>query len=119
MNETSEAENPVSVMENLFNKAEDYYHLCIEVSKLKALEKTTLIATNIISKLVLLLLILLILVFLSMGLAFYLGDLLGKNHFGFLIVSGLYVLTFFFSYNYLYGLLLHPVSKLFSEYLKK
>ncbi|MBK9109118.1 MAG: hypothetical protein IPM92_12320 [Saprospiraceae bacterium] len=119
MNERSEADNPISIMENLFNKAESYYHLSIEVSKLKALEKSTLMVTKIISKLILMLVILLILLFLSMGLAFYLGELFGKTYYGFLIVSGIYVLIFVFFYYSLYELLLQPVSKLFSEYFNK
>lgn len=80
----------VIIVETLVEKIEEYTKTSIELYKLKAIDKGTDIFTSIASRTVVLVIITLFFLLATLGLCYYLGDVLGKTHYGFFAVAGIY-----------------------------
>ncbi|HEX9979814.1 MAG TPA: hypothetical protein VGB50_04525 [Flavobacterium sp.] len=93
-------EEEKSFTDRLHEKVEQYAKTTIELYKLKATNTLAGVFAAVATGLVLWILFLLILLFLSIGLAFYLGHLLGEYHHGFFIVGGFYILIMVVIYIY-------------------
>lgn len=65
----------------------------LELAKLEAAERSAKVAASIAVSLLRVILLLIVVGFLSFSAAFYLSDLLGAYHFGFLTVGGFYLLV--------------------------
>jgi len=85
-------ESPAHSIENLFDRIEDYGKTTLELSKLKIVESSIKITTKIISKLSVVVIISLSILIFSIGFALYLGDLLGKSYYGFMIIATTYLI---------------------------
>jgi uncharacterized membrane protein len=98
-------EEKTKLLETLLDRATEYGKTSFELVKLKALDKTTDIVSSFIPLSVVILLISSCLLFLSLGLAFWLGDLLGKTFYGFFVVAAFYILLgiiiHFFLHNWI------------------
>jgi hypothetical protein len=81
--------NP-TIIESLMASIESYIKTTYQITKLKALEKITLILTSLVSWVIIGVVMLLFALFSSIGLALYLGDLLGKMYYGFFLLAILY-----------------------------
>ncbi len=78
------------MIESLLEKAADYGKTTFELVKLKALEKTSEVVSTLIPHSFVFVLIAIFMLFLNLGLAFWLGDFLGKTYYGFLVVAAFY-----------------------------
>ncbi len=85
-------ENKISFMEPLIERAEEYAKTSIELFKLKALNKTAGVASELVSKILFVLVISFFFIMASIGMALWLGELLGKSYYGFFCVAGFYVI---------------------------
>ena len=85
-------DNPLSNIELLFERAKNYVDTRFQLIKLQALDKTADIISSLISKLFVVICLAFFSFFLSVGIALWIGDLLGKSYYGFFIVSGFYLL---------------------------
>ncbi len=83
----------VILIEMLYEKFEQYSKTTLELYKLKAIDKTTDVLASLMSKIVLAVIITLFFILISIGLALYIGDLLGKNYLGFFILALVYGLV--------------------------
>jgi hypothetical protein len=83
----------IKLFEDLFEKAKDYGSASIELFKLKLIEKTTSIVAVLITILIVFFCFMMFIIPLNVGIALLLGDILGKLWYGFLIVSGFYLLV--------------------------
>lgn len=106
----AEIEEDVTLVEELFNKTKDYLNTRLELIKLRAIKKGTRLFSAIFLFLFLAMMFILIMVLLSVGLALYLGEVLGGYHFGFFIVGGLYILIGALFLVYRKKLFQNPVS---------
>jgi hypothetical protein len=79
-------------MKALFEKAEQYIKTSIELLKLKAIDKAADAISSIVSQLAMVVFLVFFILIFSIGLALYLGDILGKAYFGFFIVAGIYMI---------------------------
>lgn len=86
-------ENNATMLESLFEKAEDFGKTSLELVKLKTVDKTSEIVSSLIPYSVVFVLIASFMIFLNLGLAFWLGDILGKTYFGFFVVSAFYIVA--------------------------
>jgi hypothetical protein len=77
-------------IEPLLDKVEEYGKTSFEILKLKILDKTAAVTSTIISRLISAFVFSFFIFCLNIALAFWLGDLLGKSYYGFLIVSAFY-----------------------------
>jgi fatty acid desaturase len=91
-------EDNAKMIETLFEKATDYGKTSFELVKLKAIDKTSDIVSSVIPHSAVIVLLTLFMLFLNLGIAFWLGEIIGQIFFGFFIVAGFYILA---------GLVLH------------
>jgi hypothetical protein len=96
-------EETTRLLESLLDSATDYGKTSFELVKLKTIEKTTDIVSSLIPHSVVIILIGSFLLFLNLGLALWLGEILGKAFYGFFAVAGFYifagVIIHFFMHN--------------------
>jgi hypothetical protein len=112
-------ESQTSIVESLFQKVETYGKTTLELTKLKALNTTTVVATSLISRLIVFLMIALFVVVLSIGVALLLGDMLGKPYLGFFIVAAFYFVSGIVLHVYLQQWLKKPISEfVISQFLQ-
>jgi hypothetical protein len=102
-----------NLIEPLFERTDAYLKTTIELTKLKAISKVISLTTSGIIMFCVWIAGLFFLLILSLGMALYLGDLLGKLHYGFFIIAVFYLLL---------GLLMHFflhkwMQKLVSKYI--
>ena len=105
-------ETPASLIESLYERAEEYVKTTFELSKLKALETTTSIATSLIAKLTVILMIALFALVMNMGIALWLGEMLGKSYYGFFIVAVFYLIAGIVLHFFLHKWIKKPLSDL-------
>ena len=98
-------ETKVKLLEPLLEKAEAYGKTSVELLKLKALDKTADITASLISRFLFSLVVLIFVFTLNIAIAFWLGDMLGKVYYGFLIVAACY------AFAGIILLLIHPFIK--------
>lgn len=79
-------------IESLYEKAKDYAEINLELAKLNAVDKAADVVSSLLARLLVIMVVAIFVLFLSITLSLYLGELLGKDYFGFLFVSGLYLL---------------------------
>lgn len=93
------------ILEPLFDRAEDYAKTSFELYKLKTISKTAAVVSTFISRGSVVVAISLFMVFVNIGLAIWLGDILGKLYLGFFCIALFYVLLatvlYFFMHNYI------------------
>jgi hypothetical protein len=98
-------ETKAKILEPLLEKVEAYSRTSFELMRLKALDKTTEVASTLISKILVVVVFLFFAFSLNIAFALWMGDLLGKNYYGFLLaalVDGIFVLILS---------LIHPLIK--------
>jgi hypothetical protein len=105
-------ETPADSIESLFERAETYGRTTYELSKLKLLETTNIVVTSLIARLSTILMVAMFSFVLSIAVALWLGDLLGKAYYGFFIVAGFYLLAGLVLHFFLHRWVKTPISEL-------
>jgi fatty acid desaturase len=108
-------EDNSKLIEPLFEKAVDYGKTSYELLKLRTIDKTSEVVSTVIPLLFVIIFIALFLMFISLGLAFLLGDALGKTWYGFFIMGAFY----FFSALIIHFWLNNWLKKLLADYIIK
>ena len=108
-----------NLFESLFEKASEYGKTSYELVKLKALDKTSDVVSSFVPRSVVLVLIASFMLFLNLGVALWLGDLLGKLFYGFFVVSGIYVIAGIVIYFFMHKWLKRNVSDYFIKHMLK
>jgi len=83
------------LIESLIEKGEQYGKTTLELLKLKTLDKSANIVSDMVSWLIVIVFAVLFFLILNIGVALWIGELLGKSYYGFFIVSGFYALMAF------------------------
>jgi len=86
-------EDNTKSIESLLEKATEYGKTSFELAKLNALDKTSDVFSSLIPQSIVLLIIAFSMLIFSMGLAFWLGEILGETCFGFFVVAAFYLLS--------------------------
>lgn len=105
-------ETPTTSIEELYERGETFSKTTIELAKLKGLETTTIVVTALIWRLTVIIVIALFVLVLNIGIALWLGELLGKSYYGFFIVAGFYLLSGIVLHFFLHNWIKKPVSDL-------
>ncbi|MBP0903669.1 hypothetical protein ACFSKN_03705 [Mariniflexile gromovii] len=84
--------NIATNIESLYEKAKDYAEINVELVKLRTIDKTADVVSSLVVRLIIFLGVAMFLLFVNISLGLYIGDLLGKDYLGFLVVSGIYLL---------------------------
>jgi hypothetical protein len=83
-------ENNIEILETLLDRTADYGKSCFELVKLKVLDKTSDEISSFASHSIVVVIIATFALFLNLGVAFWIGELLGKLYLGFFVVAGFY-----------------------------
>jgi len=78
------------LIETLFERTVEYGKTSFELVKLQALDKTTDVVSSFVPHSVVFVLVASFVLFFNVGLAFWLGEILGKVYFGFFVVAAFY-----------------------------
>ena len=93
------------LIESLLERTIEYGKTSFELVKLKTLDKTSDVVSSFIPHSVVFFLIASLLFFLNLGLAFWLGDIMGNNSYGFFVVAAFYgvlgIVIHFFMHDWL------------------
>ncbi|MEI6049921.1 MAG: hypothetical protein WCS03_13530 [Bacteroidota bacterium] len=108
-------EDNSKLLESLLERATEYGKTSYELVKLKALDKTSDVGSSLILHSVVLVILTSFILFLNLGLALWLGEILGKIYYGFLVIAVFYGIT---------GIVIHFFmqkwfKKLFGNYIIK
>jgi hypothetical protein len=79
-----------SFIEPLLERTQEYSKTSFELLKLKSLDKTADLGSTLISRMLFIIVISIFSLTLNIALALWLGDVLGRNYFGFLVVASFY-----------------------------
>ncbi len=98
-------EDNTDLLETLLERASEYGKTSFELVRLKTLEKATDIVSSLVPQSVVIILIASFILFLNLGIALWLGDILGKLFWGFFVVAAFYILAgiviHFFMHNWI------------------
>lgn len=83
-------EDQKTILDPLFEKAEEYGKTSFELYKLKLVDKISDVTSSLTSRLISGLIITCFFMMTSFAVSFWLGDILGKVYYGFLCVAGFY-----------------------------
>lgn len=81
------------LLESFLEKATDYGKTSFELVKLKTLKKTTDVISSLVPQSFVIGLVITFMLFLNLGVALWLGDILGKLFWGFFVVAVFYILA--------------------------
>lgn len=81
------------LIEPLLERCKDYGKTSLELIKLSSIDKSANVLSALISRLFFILTLTISLIALNIAIALWLGDLIGKNYDGFLIVAGFYAIA--------------------------
>ncbi len=102
----------IDLIESLFERVEVYGKTTYELSKLKLLKTTTVVVPSLITKVIVILMILVFTVFFTIGIALYLGELLGKLYYGLFIIAAFYLIVGIVFHFFLHNWIKKPISNL-------
>lgn len=109
-------EDTAKLVESLFERATEYGKTSYELVKLKALDKTSDVVSSLIPHSVVFVIIATFLIFFNLGLAFWLGEILGKIYLGFFVVAAFYcilgIILHFFMHKWLKRKICNYIIKL-------
>jgi fatty acid desaturase len=98
-------EDNAKLIKSLLEKVTEYGKTSLELAKLRALDKTSDVVSSLLPQLFIILLIATFMLLLSVGLAVWLGEILGKIYFGFFLVAAFYglagIIIHFFMHKWL------------------
>ena len=82
-----------NVVESLIGNSTEYIETRLNLFKLKLVDKTSDIASSVVSILPLLLIFILVFFLLNIGIALLIGDFVGRASWGFLILTAIYIIA--------------------------
>ena len=107
------------LIEDLFEKAEQYVKTNIELAKLKVIDKVADTIGALVTQIALVLVGFFFFLMINMGIAFWLGTILGNTHLGFMVVAGFYLLVGIVIFIFRKSILKTPISNsIISQFLK-
>jgi hypothetical protein len=83
-------ENKALCIEPFIKRAEQYGKLRYELIKLKTIYTVSKVVSVVVSKAIFILILMTTTIILTVGVALWLGDILGKSYYGFFCVAGVY-----------------------------
>jgi hypothetical protein len=86
-------QNQSASIEDLFHKTGEYIETRVELVRLKAIDKSSEIVSSITASLVVLLIVMLCVFTFTIGIALWLGEVLGKSFYGFFAVALFYAIV--------------------------
>jgi hypothetical protein len=108
-------EEKTNLLRSLLDVATDYGETSIELVRLKMLDKTTDIVSSLVPLFIVIVLLVSFLLFVNLGIAIWLGEILGRTFYGFMVVAGFYIITAIFIRIFLHKW----IKRLVGDYMVK
>jgi fatty acid desaturase len=116
-------ENNSKSIELLIERATQYGKTSFELAKLKALDKTSDVVSSVVPHTGVFILFASFMLFLNLGLAFWLGNILGEVYFGFFVIAAFYIvlglIMHFFVHNWIKETIRNYIINQFLKYNKE
>lgn len=109
-------ETPIA---SLIERVENYSQTTIELIKLNAIDKSADVVSSLVSRLAVVLTIVLSTIIINIGIALWVGKLLGDSFYGFFIIGGFYALLAILLHNFRHQLIKYPISNAIIKQLLK
>jgi phosphoglycerol transferase MdoB-like AlkP superfamily enzyme len=106
-------------LETLFERAEDYGKTTIRLVKLHAIDKSADVASSLVSRIVVVMTVVLSILIINIGIALWIGTLLGEAFYGFLIIGLFYALAALLLHVFRHEWIKYPVSNSIIRQLMK
>jgi len=106
-------------IESLFERAEDYSRTTVKLLKLQAIDKTADVVSSLISRMAVFITVALSVLIVNIGLALWIGELLGNAFYGFFIIGGFYGLVALVMHFARHSWLKNPISNSIIEQMLK
>jgi hypothetical protein len=103
-------EKEPGIFEPLIEKGIQYGQTTFDLLKLKTIDKSTDVVSNVVSWVVVILLAVLFFFTANIGLALWLGEFFEKSYYGFFIVAGFYLLLTLICWLFRRPLIKRPVN---------
>lgn len=103
-------ETKSALIESLFEKAEVYVQTNMDLFKSRTIDKSADVVSTLVSKIAFIFIIVLIALTLNIGLALWIGELIGKFYYGFFIIAAFYTLLGIILYFFHEKLIKKPVN---------
>jgi len=100
----------VAPIEVLFERVEDFGKTSLELIRLKTIDKTAEVASTLVSKLAVYIAVTLSAMIINIGIALYIGQLLGNMAFGFFIVGLFYAFVALLLHIFRNAWIKHPLN---------
>jgi len=112
--------NIATPIETLFEKAEDYSKTSLELLKLTAIDKSADVFSSLAVQFSIFMVAALFTLVVNIGVAMWLGELLGKPYYGFFVVAIFYAVVMTFLYVFRNDWIKTPVSNsIITQMIKK
>jgi len=105
-------EEEKQLFDDLIDKSKKYINTSFELFKLSAVDKSSDVLSGLIYRLVIFILVTVFTVMFNIGIAIWLGEILGQTSYGFFIVAGFYLLIALFIYIFREKLVKRPISEM-------
>ncbi len=79
-------------VEALFKEFKDYVSLRLQITQLKYSSKTSLVTSSVLTYMLISMIVFFFVLVLTIGIALWMGNLLGEWYLGFLIMAGIYLM---------------------------
>ena len=107
-------------IETLFEKAENFSKTTLELFKLNVIDKTSEVASTLAVQLVLFMVVALFTLIINIGIALWVGEMLGKTYYGFFAIGTFYFLIIIILYAFRNSWIKYPISNsIISQILKE
>jgi len=95
-------EENANIIESLIERTTEYGKTSFELIKLKALDKTSEVVSSFVPNSIVYVFYFSFLLFCSLGVALWLGEILGTIYYGFFVVAAFYGITGIFIHLFMY-----------------
>jgi hypothetical protein len=112
-------EKEYHTLESLLEKGEEFGKTSLELIKLQALDKSTVIASAVVFNIVVILIFSLFFLMATIGVAIWIGGMLGQIWYGFIIVAGFYAFVWIVVYFFMHERIKKIVSNSIIKHVLK
>ncbi len=106
-------------LETLFERAEDYSKTTLKLLKLNAIDKSADVVSSLVSRLAVIMTLVLSVIIINIGLALWIGKLLGESFYGFIVIGLFYALLALLIHLFRHEWVKYPVSNTIIKQLMK
>lgn len=107
------------LIEDLFEKVEAYIKTNVELIKLRTIDKLSVVIASLASRFVLLVLFSIFFLMVNIGLAIWLGQVMGQVYYGFFLIAGVYALLAMILFMFRDSIIKNPIiNSIISQFLK-